>query len=39
MKGRYYISRISAINEDGTSSSVDLTSGMNVIYGPSNTGN
>ena len=38
MKGRYYISRISAINEDGTSSSVDLTSGMNVIYGPSNTG-
>ena len=38
MKGRYYISRISAINEDGTSSCVDLTSGMNVIYGPSNTG-
>ena len=38
IKGRYYIGRVSASGKNRASSSIDLQPGMNVIYGPSNTG-
>lgn len=38
MKNQYYISKISASGTDQPTSSIDFKPGMNIIYGPSNTG-
>ena len=38
MLNQYYISKVSATGEDRDTSTVDLNPGLNIVYGPSNTG-
>lgn len=35
---RFYISKVTAYKHDGGESSIQLEDGVNIIYGPSNTG-